>query len=401
MVPCLCLFSMLILLMFYAFPQSPAKSAQAGPGRTSRAAVAAADLASLLVPLSAADDALARLDERLRASPVRDGWIARADFTESCAALWAEGELVHLEDLVLNDAGMDARSPSHALTRACAYLNLRRKAFALDPRTQLSPTTLLRLAGRAAPAPSAEMPEDDESDTVTADDRDDRQDADLAAALAGLTAATKAAAGALERAGATPLALSKDAFVYDEQWDEAGRLAAWRHGVADIDDLPPLLGALTLAHSWRELEPIQRQGWLAPLLAALHLRRRGRAKAHLLCLHLGLRALRPKPGSAKTMRARLHQGLAIVEAAAREGLAQHDRLMLARQLLERKCKGRRASSNMPRLAELLISRPVATVPLIARELGVSQQAAQGLVAEIGPGLREITGRKRYRAWAVG
>jgi hypothetical protein len=35
------------------------------------------------------------------------------------------------------------------------------------------------------------------------------------------------------------------------------------------------------------------------------------------------------------------QALAVVEAAAREGLAQHDRLMLARQVLERKCKGRR------------------------------------------------------------
>jgi len=40
-------------------------------------------------PLSAADDMLARLDERLRKSPVCPGVLARADAAEACAALWA------------------------------------------------------------------------------------------------------------------------------------------------------------------------------------------------------------------------------------------------------------------------------------------------------------------------
>ena len=78
-------------------------------------------LAELMGPLSAADDGLARLDERLRASPVRAGVVARADAAEACAALWAEGELVALDDLVLRDAGMDVRTPSHALVRAQQY----------------------------------------------------------------------------------------------------------------------------------------------------------------------------------------------------------------------------------------------------------------------------------------
>jgi len=103
-------------------------------------ALGAAALAELIGPLSAADDALARLDERLRNSSVRDGLIARTDFAEACAALWAEGELVQLEDLVLHDAGMDIRSPSHELVQAHAYLRLRRKAARGDPKTLLSPT---------------------------------------------------------------------------------------------------------------------------------------------------------------------------------------------------------------------------------------------------------------------
>ena len=58
-------------------------------------------------PLARAEDALARLDERLRTSPIRDGWISRTHFADAAAALWIEGQLVHIEDLVLHDAGKD------------------------------------------------------------------------------------------------------------------------------------------------------------------------------------------------------------------------------------------------------------------------------------------------------
>ncbi len=111
-------------------------------------ALGAAALAGLIGPLSAADDALARLDERLRNSPVGAGVLARADAAEACAALWAEGELVPLDDLVLHDAGMDVRTPSHALVRAHAYLRLRRKAAAGDPKSLLTPAGILGLIGR-------------------------------------------------------------------------------------------------------------------------------------------------------------------------------------------------------------------------------------------------------------
>src|ERR1700688_1555837 len=71
-------------------------------------------------PLAAAEDALARLDERLAKSPIREGWVERTHYTDACASLCLEGELVHLEDLVLHDAGMDIRAPTHELTRAHA-----------------------------------------------------------------------------------------------------------------------------------------------------------------------------------------------------------------------------------------------------------------------------------------
>ncbi|MGO8846708.1 MAG: hypothetical protein ACLQFI_15510 [Methylocella sp.] len=111
-------------------------------------ALGAAALADLIGPLSAADDMLARLDERLRKSPVCPGVLARADAAEACAALWAEGALVPLEDLVLHESGMDVRSPTHDLVRAHAYLRQRRKAAAGDPKTLLTPAGILGLIGR-------------------------------------------------------------------------------------------------------------------------------------------------------------------------------------------------------------------------------------------------------------
>jgi hypothetical protein len=93
--------------------------------------------------------------------------------------------------------------------------------------------------------------------------------------------------------------------------------------------------------------------------------------------------------------------LAIIDAAARESLAQHDRLMLAREHLARKGRGRRQTSQVPHLAALLLETPLVSVPMIAETLKISPQAAQILVRDLGPTLREITGRQRYRAWTIG
>ena len=87
----------------------------------------------------------------------------------------------------------------------------------------------------------------------------------LNAAFADLTAATRAAAAALGRGAAPPL--NRDAFLYDERFNETENLAAWRASFVEADTLPPLLGALLLARAWRITEPVQRQAWLAPLLA--------------------------------------------------------------------------------------------------------------------------------------
>lgn len=85
---------------------------------------------SLLKPVSEAGTALARLDERIARSEVGSGWIERSHFADACASLWIDGELVHLEDLVLHDASHDIRTPTHELTIARDVLRARRRIAA-------------------------------------------------------------------------------------------------------------------------------------------------------------------------------------------------------------------------------------------------------------------------------
>ncbi|MGO7050716.1 hypothetical protein ACCT07_37235, partial [Rhizobium johnstonii] len=81
----------------------------------------------LMEPTFRAGILLARLDERIPRSPVGQGFLERSHFTDACASLWIDGELVHLEDLVLHDATRDIRTPTHELTIARDVLRTRRR----------------------------------------------------------------------------------------------------------------------------------------------------------------------------------------------------------------------------------------------------------------------------------
>jgi len=48
--------------------------------------------------------------------------------------------------------------------------------------------------------------------------------------------------------------------------------------------------------------------------------------------------------------------------------------------------------------DYVLTRPIVSAGMIAEELGITPRAAQDLVAALG--LREATGRRRYRAWGI-
>ncbi|TGD99493.1 hypothetical protein EU555_12745 [Methylobacterium nonmethylotrophicum] len=83
----------------------------------------------------------------------------------------------------------------------------------------------------------------------------------------------------------------------------------------------------------------------------------------------------------------------------RSGGRDLDRLTLAREAMLRACTGRRRTSRLPQLVDLFVGTPLVTVASAARALSVSPQAVEGMLAELGPARpRELTERRRYRAW---
>jgi hypothetical protein len=81
----------------------------------------------------------------------------RLHFIDACASAWIDGELVHIEDLVLHDAAVDIRSPTRELTRTHAVMKARRRILLEPPQWALSSAGLTALIGRAG-LPQPEKP---------------------------------------------------------------------------------------------------------------------------------------------------------------------------------------------------------------------------------------------------
>ncbi|MDF1631418.1 RHE_PE00001 family protein [Mycoplana sp. MJR14] len=362
-------------------------------------------MTALMRPAFDAGLALTRLDERIARSPVGQGWIERSHFADACASLWIDGELVHLEDLVLHDATRDIRTPTHELTIARDVLRTRRRIAAQSPDWALSAEGIRILRQTAdigaevvEPAriirPAVAIDPEGEGDV---DAGENLPGVDYAA-IDALLARSEAAIEQAKRPGRAD-ARERDPLVYDLDWDEDERLDEWRGVWRQAEDLPAALQAIVVLDAWNELSVLQHAPWLGRLFCASILREAGiTTGAHLAAVNLGLKTIavdRRRHRDRETRLLAIAQGLL---AAAEIGLKEHDRLTLARTLMERKLEGRRTSSKLPELVELVMAKPLVSAGMVAKALEVTPQAARRIVLELG--LREMTGRGRFRAWGI-
>ena len=219
-------------------------------------------------------DALARLDERLRSSPVAEAFALRAYFHDACAALWRVGEFVQVEDLILHDAGMDTRSPTHELVRTHAVLRARRRIVDHEPSWALTTPRLSVLRGQWSTEGLGESGgvktkyadrDDDDLPQFQYGDHESMEGHEFAEIDALLARTSK-----VDKPPEAPnFARENFGLIYDQDWDERARLSEWRQGLEETSALPPLMAAGLAFDAWETIEPLQHGAWLGPLARPL------------------------------------------------------------------------------------------------------------------------------------
>ena len=298
-----------------------------------------------MAPLAEAEEALARFDERLRGSPLAEGFRARILFHEICAEQRLEGLLVYLEDLVLFAAGAFDGAMSPELSSAHEALQLWRRA------AKAKASTLL-----LSPRPG-------------------------------------------EAGGSVEPTKGKPDFFFDPDWNEAERIKVWRSALDETRDLPPVLAAGIAWDAWLFAEPDQRGAWRAPLIAALVLKTRKKTLHFLLPLALGVPPSRYRDPKA-SFETRMLGFCGMVMGAVKRCERELNSLILAQNLLNAKVLGKQKNSRLALLIELLVANPVVALKMVQKELRVSHEGASKMMSSLGSVVREMSGRKRYRVWGI-
>jgi hypothetical protein len=305
------------------------------------------DLKRLLKPLLAAEQAMARIDERLRTLPFRDGVIERLVYHEACAVSLLEGHLVPVEDLAQFEAGC-LQKISYPELSAChgTYVSLR-------DAWRTAPEALLAASSPGERRDRPRLPEEE-----------------------------------------------RNALLCDLSWGEVERLSAWQNVRHETESWPALLAAGFVWDAWQMFQPEQHGVWKSYLLGSLTLKVRKAFGQGLLPLAWGAAHADVRWDKRFPLNLRVEGFLEAVRASCERTGQEIIRLSHADALMARSMEGRGKASKLPQLKELLLSKPLVSTRMIQRALKVSREGAGHLLKQLGPGPREVTGQRSYRVWGI-
>jgi Protein of unknown function (DUF1612)/HTH DNA binding domain len=182
--------------------------------------------------------------------------------------------------------------------------------------------------------------------------------------------------------------------------DNAETEDLWLDVIKRTSHWPAVTAASVAWNAWLDLNLYTRQPWLGLIMAGAILRARG-LTGHLLPLAAGFKQSKFRPQGREGALVKVEGFCTVVEEAVAIGTKDLERLILARELMQRVTRECRANSKLPALVELFLSRPLVTVPLAAKLLKVTPKAVDLMLAQLGGTRpRELTGRSRYRAWGI-
>ncbi len=319
---------------------------------------------SILDAFLRVDEALSRLDERARWSPLQAAWSQRLLYRNACAAMHTQNCLVHLEDLVLLDGHAFSGTMVPELSAALGILKFWQAGLREDA------AMLLR-----SPMPG-EIPRPLANEVIG----DPTSKCDI------------------------------PDFFWDPDWDEPGRLQQWRRVWQGTNHLPPLLAAAIAWDAWHTLSPEQQGTWRSTLLAALVMRagtRRagmrhagGKTRHLLLPIDTGQRLSRKRWDVRDDYPRRMTAFFDMVACAVQAAGNELDSLSSAHERMRLKIKDAPKNSRLPALADLMVAKPIVSIPLACKELRISKQALRVMIPRLGSTPREITERCRYQCWSV-
>ncbi len=343
------------------------------------AAAAEGPVAALLMPLSAAEDALSRLDALAGAAgpAVQAGLAARMALAEAAGWLAVEDLWVHPRDLALREAGLTGSTAAAAQGErlASVLLSTLREADAAPVETPADAAIeqALSLARGLGHLATLQMVDPMES----------------AEAFGWAMAPLGAARWPLAAAGPVP------------------EFAEWRSAFLKAGEAEPaLLAAANAARHWAreagEADAARPSTPQALMVAAIVAKRRKRLR------HVPLPFWAAFGGRSGVRRPAVHAPdwpvvfLMQLAEGARRGLAELERLNAAAAKAEALAAKERSHGQAGKAAEIALRQPVVTAAGLAAALGATPQGALLIIKRLMAAgiLREATGRASFRAFVI-